>query len=100
MLVTVTLIWFAEHILNVLRYALQQMLNAFPSWADELVQKEEYELKKRWTERVGIAPVLSLENENHSEASNKEKSELLRYETTHADHQEILKEILEHLKME
>ncbi|KAG9306899.1 hypothetical protein G9A89_002568 [Geosiphon pyriformis] len=54
--VTFGLIWFTEHILGLLRYTVQQCLLAFPSWADELILKEEYELKKKWLEK-GSLPV-------------------------------------------
>ncbi|CAG8548784.1 11570_t:CDS:2 [Diversispora eburnea] len=50
---TIVLIWLSEHILNVVRYIVHQMLQAIPTKADEIVQKEGYELKKRWLEKVG-----------------------------------------------
>ncbi|CAG8539611.1 2426_t:CDS:2 [Ambispora gerdemannii] len=56
-LVTVALIWFTEHILGVLQLITRQCLSAFPSWADELILKEEYELKKKWLEKVVVSPV-------------------------------------------
>jgi hypothetical protein len=49
------------------------MLQAVPMKADEIVQKEGYELKKRWLEKVGTLSVTQYDESNSdSELSNDE----------------------------
>ncbi|CAG8463169.1 14408_t:CDS:2 [Ambispora leptoticha] len=72
-LVTVALIWFSEHILSVLQLIIRQCLSAFPSWADELILKEEYELKKKWLEKVEIPPVAPPEHSVQEIIDNREE---------------------------
>ncbi|CAG8437654.1 6234_t:CDS:2 [Acaulospora colombiana] len=91
---TVVLVWFSEHIFDAVRYIVQQMLRAFPSEADDLVQREEYELKKRWLEKAGVSTMLPPDHELQEKKEGNGK--WFRNE----DLEEVLREILQEFKEE
>ncbi|RHZ67771.1 hypothetical protein Glove_299g21 [Diversispora epigaea] len=107
---TIVLIWLSEHILSVIRYIVHQMLQAIPMKADEIVQKEGYELKKRWLEKVGTLSLTQRDELNSdSESSNDEGKYSSRSKSSEGgeewfqnkkNHDDIIKNILSDLKEE
>ncbi|KAL1919461.1 uncharacterized protein VTP21DRAFT_2154 [Calcarisporiella thermophila] len=43
----------AEHVYVVMRMLTRGIVRSLPSWSTEIIQRQEYELKKRWLERMG-----------------------------------------------
>ncbi|CAG8449838.1 15493_t:CDS:2 [Acaulospora morrowiae] len=94
---TIVLVWFSEHIFGVVRYIVQQMLAAFPTATDALVQKEEYELKKRWLEKAGVSTVSPSDSDLQEK---KEDSKWFQNDDRIEDLEDVLREILRELKEE
>ncbi|CAG8522776.1 12987_t:CDS:2 [Racocetra persica] len=93
-MVVITLIWFSEHIFNVVHYLIKQMLAALPSEANDRVEKEEYELKKRLLEKAGIFSGSSHhEYENDESMKKRENSEWF----WHSDHAPNIEEALQEI---
>ncbi|CAG8597734.1 22952_t:CDS:2 [Cetraspora pellucida] len=94
--VVIALIWFTEHIFNVVHYVIKQMLEALPSAADDLVQKEEYELKKRLLEKAGISSGSSHHEDSDDESIKKREDSEWFWHSGHAPNiEEALQEIMQ-----
>ncbi|CAG8784673.1 21260_t:CDS:2 [Gigaspora margarita] len=94
--VVIALIWFTEHIFNIVHYLIKQMLAALPSVAHDLIRKEEYELKKRLLEKAGIASDTSNHGYEDDKAMKKrEDSEWFWHSDHAASIEEALREVMQ-----
>ncbi|RIB08528.1 calcium-activated chloride channel-domain-containing protein [Gigaspora rosea] len=94
--VVIALIWFTEHIFNIVHYLIKQMLAAIPSVAHDLIRKEEYELKKRLLEKAGISSDTSNHGYEDDESIKKrEDSEWFWHSDHVASIEEALREVMQ-----
>ena len=83
--------------MSLLQYTVRQCLLSLPSWVDDLVQKEEYELKKKWLDKAGVT--LNDDNMLGVEKEMKEREKFWSHEERQ-DLDERLQEVIQGLKLE
>ncbi|OZJ06191.1 hypothetical protein BZG36_01009 [Bifiguratus adelaidae] len=71
---TLCSVLLAEHVYFLLRAVIGTVVRSFPSWAQDMVKRDEYGLKQKWLQRLGGKDGLIKREVNAQEAAETEKA--------------------------